>query len=122
MVDFVSGLEQGTLPKAKCLKGEGRLKGKEMFSPSYDSELMKFYLKRGGMGSIQTKRGCSLKCLYCSYPYLEGEKVRPRDPEAIVNDMRTLRDEHDVKYTFFIDSVFNDDEKYYLELVKDSCH
>jgi len=117
MVDFVSRLEQGHLPKTKCLRHGKRLVSKEMFSPSYDAELMKFYLKRGGMGSIQTKRGCSLKCLYCSYPYLEGKQVRPRDPKAIISDIRTLQDKHDVKYIFFIDSVFNDDEKYYLELV-----
>jgi lipid biosynthesis B12-binding/radical SAM protein len=119
MVQLVSDIEQGRKPKTRCLRYKERLSSKEILSPSYDSQLMKFYLKRGGMGSIQTKRGCSLKCLYCSYPYLEGSKVRPRSPGSIINDIRTLSDEHGAKYIFFIDSVFNDDQKYYLELVKE---
>ena len=118
MVDFVSKTEQGCLPEPGCLRREDRLSSEEISAPSYDSELMKFYLKRGGMGSIQTKRGCSLKCLYCSYPYLEGEVVRPREPKAIVADIKKLIEVNNAKYIFFIDSVFNDDEKYYVDLLK----
>ena len=118
IVDFISQLEQGQLPETKCLQRASKLSTGEILSPSYDSELMKFYLKRGGMGSIQTKRGCSLKCLYCSYPYLEGARVRPREPQAIIDDIHTLTEKHSAKYIFFIDSVFNDNEKHYLNLVK----
>jgi len=119
MVKFVSDMEQGRIPRTRCLRSEARLSSKEISAPAYDSQLMKFYLKHGGIGSVQTKRGCALKCLYCSYPYLEGEKVRPRSPKSVINDIRILSDEHDAKYIFFIDSVFNDDQKHYLELVKE---
>ena len=119
MVELVSDLERGLIPQTRCLRSEVRLSSKEMASPAYDSQIMKFYLKRGSIGSIQTKRGCSLKCLYCSYPYLEGDKVRPRSPEKIIDDIRVLSDKHDAKYLFFIDSVFNDDEQHYLDVVKE---
>ncbi|MEJ2081447.1 MAG: cobalamin-dependent protein, partial [Acidobacteriota bacterium] len=33
------------------------------------------YLQYGGMGNIQTKRGCPFNCIYCTYPIIEGKKV-----------------------------------------------
>ena len=42
-----------------------------------------FYLKKGGMLNLQTKRGCSFKCIYCTYPHIEGEKLRLFKPDEI---------------------------------------
>ncbi|MGA9032852.1 MAG: cobalamin-dependent protein [Sulfuricaulis sp.] len=36
------------------------------------------YIRRGGMGNVQTKRGCVFKCNYCTYPLLEGNRFRAR--------------------------------------------
>jgi len=39
---------------------------------------------------IQTKRGCSHRCLYCNYPYLNGNKIRLRSPSSIVDELEHL--------------------------------
>ena len=55
--------------------------------------------------------------MYCTYPILEGSELRRRDPRAVVDDIEILRDKFKTKYLFFVDSVFNDSEGAYLEVV-----
>jgi radical SAM superfamily enzyme YgiQ (UPF0313 family) len=56
---------------------------------------------------IQSKRGCSLRCLYCSYPYLNGKKSRLRDPADIADQIEYMTENFGMKYFCFADSVFN---------------
>ncbi|HEY6010549.1 MAG TPA: lipid biosynthesis B12-binding/radical SAM protein, partial [Nitrospirota bacterium] len=94
-----------------------RLTGDRIHSALYDERLLEFYLHSGNIASVQTKRGCQYKCVYCTYPVLEGANIRRRDPRAVVDDVELLRDKFKTKYIFFVDSVFNDDEGAYLEVV-----
>jgi len=65
------------------------------------------YRKRG-VYSIQTKRGCALQCIYCTYPGIEGKKYRLRDPDAIAGEIEEVT-ERLGKVTFeFVDSTFNE--------------
>jgi len=48
------------------------------------------YLEEGGMGNIQTKRGCPFSCIYCTYPLLEGERIRLRKVDEVVEEIRCL--------------------------------
>jgi radical SAM superfamily enzyme YgiQ (UPF0313 family) len=64
------------------------------------------YLEEGGMGNIQTKRGCPFSCIYCTYPLLEGKKVRLRKTEEVVNEIQLLVEE-EVDYIYFVDDIFN---------------
>ena len=64
------------------------------------------YFERGGMGNLQTKRGCHYKCTYCAYPVIEGHGMRMRDPAAIAAEVRTLLDDG-IDQFFVVDSVFN---------------
>jgi radical SAM superfamily enzyme YgiQ (UPF0313 family) len=64
------------------------------------------YLEEGGMGNIQTKRGCPFSCIYCTYPLLEGKKVRLRKTEEVVEEIRQLMEEG-VDYIYFVDDIFN---------------
>mgnify|MGYP001149887508 CR=1 FL=1 len=41
-----------------------------------------FYLKRGGMLNLQTKRGCRFNCIYCTYPNIEGRIQRLVDGQT----------------------------------------
>jgi radical SAM superfamily enzyme YgiQ (UPF0313 family) len=64
------------------------------------------YLKYGGMGNIQTKRGCPFKCIYCTYPIIEGKNMRLRDPEAVCDEIETLLSDG-IDTIFFVDNEFN---------------
>lgn len=65
------------------------------------------YLRHGGMGNIQTKRGCPFRCIYCTYPLLEGSSLRVRPPEDILQELRVLKEHHGVDYVYFVDDIFN---------------
>jgi len=65
------------------------------------------YYERGGALNIQTKRGCAFECVFCSYPLLEGAKVRMRAPAAVVDEIAAARVEHGVRHWFFVDNIFN---------------
>jgi len=64
------------------------------------------YLEEGGMGNIQTKRGCPFSCIYCTYPLLEGKKVRVRKAGEVVEEIQHLVEEG-VDYVYFVDDIFN---------------
>jgi radical SAM superfamily enzyme YgiQ (UPF0313 family) len=65
------------------------------------------YYRAGGMINIQTKRGCSFRCLYCTYPKIEGDLVRTRRPIDVVDEIQEWVDHHGVNQFYFVDSVFN---------------
>ena len=65
------------------------------------------YRERGAY-SIQTKRGCSHGCIYCTYPLLEGTAFRTRRPVDIVDEIEQAHGRlGDVMFEF-VDSTFND--------------
>ena len=70
-------------------------------------------MENGSITPIQTKRGCSCRCAYCSYPALEGGAVRPRDPGEVCDEIARLKNDLGVPFVFFSDSVFNDEEGHY---------
>lgn len=62
-----------------------------------------------GTYPIQTKRGCAHRCVYCTYPFIEGSSYRLRTPEAIVDELESVRDRLGPETTFeFVDSILND--------------
>ncbi|MDZ7699022.1 MAG: cobalamin-dependent protein [Deltaproteobacteria bacterium] len=67
-----------------------------------------YYLKHGGMLNLQTKRGCPFGCIYCTYPRIEGSRLRRVSPEAVAE--RALKLEASgARYFFVTDSAFNAD-------------
>jgi radical SAM superfamily enzyme YgiQ (UPF0313 family) len=64
------------------------------------------YLKWGGMGNIQTKRGCAFKCIYCTYPIIEGKKSRLRSPKRVCDEIEIML-ESGINNIFFVDNTFN---------------
>ena len=54
----------------------------------YDPTLLDYYWKNSGMLNVQTKRGCPFKCIYCTYPVIEGKKVRTLDIDNIINTIK----------------------------------
>ena len=48
------------------------------------------YLAEGGMGSIETKRGCPGACIYCVDAPSKGHRLRCRSPQGVVDEMEAL--------------------------------
>ena len=65
------------------------------------------YLRRGGMGNVQTKRGCVFKCSYCTYPLLEGNRFRAREAADVVDELEALMTDYGPHGVFFVDSILN---------------
>ncbi len=119
IVELVNNMAQGIYPPQRLIGPQTRLSGNDIPSASYDGRLIDFYLGKGGTISIQTKRGCTGNCVYCTYPVLEGNKIRSRNPGSVVDDIETLANRHKVNYIFFTDSVFNDNEGAYLNVLEE---
>jgi radical SAM superfamily enzyme YgiQ (UPF0313 family) len=65
------------------------------------------YQRHGGMANVQTKRGCPFACIYCTYPLLEGRRMRLRPISAIIAEIRALVEGHGISYIYFVDDIFN---------------
>jgi radical SAM superfamily enzyme YgiQ (UPF0313 family) len=65
------------------------------------------YRKYNSPLQIQTKRGCALKCVYCTYKRLEGRAYRLRDPLLVAKEVQTLVNETGIRHIEFTDSTFN---------------
>ena len=118
-VQFADNAAKGIYPEETLIRSTTKLAGTHINAALYDERLLEFYLHSGNIASIQTKRGCTYKCVYCTYPVLEGAELRRRDPKAVVDDILILRDQYKTKYVFFVDSVFNDDDGAYLEVISE---
>lgn len=66
------------------------------------------YYERFGIDSVQTKRGCPLRCDYCTYPIIEGRVGRARAPASVADEVAWIAEHRPAaKHFFVVDSVFN---------------
>ncbi len=81
-----------------------------MFGSAFrkDARHLGFYLGRGGILNLQTKRGCPFACIYCTYPHIEGRRLRLVPPAEAARGAMALQ-EAGAKFLFVTDSVFNAD-------------
>ncbi len=68
---------------------------------------LEHYAKNGAPFSIQTKRGCALKCSYCVYNGIEGRSYRLRKSVDVVDEIEEAVLAHGVRSVDFVDSTFN---------------
>lgn len=68
--------------------------------------LVAHYLKTSGMLNLQTQRGCSFGCCYCTYPLIEGRQARRRPAEEVAAELEQV-ERQGARYVFLVDSVFN---------------
>jgi radical SAM superfamily enzyme YgiQ (UPF0313 family) len=86
-IKFAERLDELTLPDPEILS-VSMAKNKQLWIP------------------VQTRRGCPLKCSYCSTPVIEGTIIRKRSPE-IVTDWIEKWVEAGCRKFFFVDNTFN---------------
>jgi radical SAM superfamily enzyme YgiQ (UPF0313 family) len=65
------------------------------------------YRRFGSPIQIQTKRGCTFKCAYCTYNKIEGNRYRLIDPIRIADEIEILTKETGINHIEFADSIFN---------------
>ncbi len=116
---LVEGLAAGR-PMLRLSSGETiPLIGAEIGSPRYVQEFVDFYLEQSGQINLQTKRGCPHRCVYCTYPALEGNRFRPLDPGRAVDEIAAAKRDFGVNSFFFTDSIFNDEQGHYLRFAEE---
>lgn len=76
-----------------------------------------YYIDNGGMLNLQSKRGCSFRCLYCPYPRIEGRVHRRRDPVEVARTALELQ-AAGARYLFLTDSAFNSDIDHSLAVAR----
>lgn len=116
--DLVRDLESGLRPPP-LVRDPEPLRGDAIPAPLFSAELVAYYRERSGMINLQTKRGCSERCVYCNYPQLEGSRLRLMDPRAVVDSLERAKRDHQADSFFFTDAYFNDKEGHYLALVEE---
>jgi len=102
--------------------GKVRVNGRRSFVESpclrMNPGSVKYYFDKSGMLNVQTKRGCPFSCIYCSYPIIDGKRVRNLDSGTVLDNIVEMNRDYGIDYLFFTDSVFNIDRSYNEEL----CH
>lgn len=78
----------------------------EMHSADPPRDLVDYYAGTSSMLNIQTQRGCSFNCCYCTYPSIEGCANRFRDAVAVADEFERIA-AMGARYIFIVDSVFN---------------
>ncbi|MFH1160355.1 MAG: radical SAM protein [bacterium] len=119
-LDLLQKLDQGLVPEAhpRLWRKRSRDAAGGMKSDFLRYDLVPFsdidkkidfapYMQRG-VYSIQTKRGCALKCVYCTYPCIEGKTYRLRDPEEIAREIEEVVARLGRVMIEFVDSTFNE--------------
>lgn len=74
------------------------------------------YLKYEGVYPLQSKRGCALKCVYCTYVAIEGSRYRFRSGETIAEEVADVYRHSGVRHFEFVDSTFNAPPHHAMEI------
>jgi radical SAM superfamily enzyme YgiQ (UPF0313 family) len=78
------------------------------------------YRKMGSSYLIQTKRGCSHRCIYCTYSQLvEGHHLRLRAPLEVVDELEEVYYRYRPDTFEFVDSIFNDPLDHCVEILEE---
>ena len=115
------GEDAATLPGVIVRGGEVKLPlpwpGEVVRQLDPVDERLRYYLERGGILNLQTKRGCPFHCVYCSYPHIEGKEFRFFPPDRVAREAKTL-EALGARYLFITDSAFNADEEHSLAVAR----
>ncbi len=107
-LSFIAGLHFFDQGKVVSTSSAGKFEDLDALPWPERGLLDPIYRREFGIESIQSKRGCPLRCDYCTYPLIEGRAIRRRDPVQFVDELVSLCSEPpEVKHVFIVDAVFN---------------
>ncbi len=85
----------------------------------YEIPKMKF-LGKGPAVNINASRGCPYSCFYyCTYPLQQGRKLRLKSPYRLIEEMRYLYKNLNVRNFIFRDPVFSLDKNHAIKICKE---
>jgi len=87
--------------------------------PRRDLFSMSHYRRYPTSVGVMTKRGCPYRCIHCSDIYLLGKKVRLRETEDVVEELKCLKTDYDVARFMFADQTFNFPGEYTKTLLRE---
>ena len=73
--------------------------------------------EEGGNAESADKRGCPFKCVYCTYPQIEGSSFRFAEPGEVARTARMLQDAG-AKSLYITDSTFNGSYDHSLKVAR----
>lgn len=65
--------------------------------------------------SIMTIRGCPFKCIFCSTK-ISGSRLRRRTPRLVVDEIKSVRDNHNIKHFMFAEDNLTLDKNHILKI------
>jgi len=101
-VDLLEGLEAGTAPR--LVSGTPCRHAPQ---PALDLLDLAAYYRHGGALNVQTRRGCSFGCVYCTYPLLEGATSHPFPIANCVDGIADACKAAVASHFFVVDNTFN---------------
>jgi radical SAM superfamily enzyme YgiQ (UPF0313 family) len=78
----------------------------EYFTPNLYQEAVGS-AKLPGMVPVQTRRGCPMKCIYCTTPLLEGRRFRSWEPGQVAAWLAAWHKKWGITRFYFVDNLFN---------------
>jgi radical SAM superfamily enzyme YgiQ (UPF0313 family) len=90
------------------LPGAGHLDSEDLCPSRIDRWLDFGPYRARGSYPVQTKRGCAHRCVYCTYPTIEGRAWRLRRPTSVAREIAEAADRLGPVTFEFVDSTFND--------------
>ena len=109
--------KQGRLPDTmkNVVIRAPRIKDLDAVLPDRAAADQELYHRESGCATVQTKRGCNLRCTYCDYPSIEGTKVRMRDAGRIAEEILRVKKDSGVHDFMLVDSIFNNPESHAIQ-------
>ena len=60
-----------------------------------------------GVIPVQSRRGCPMRCIYCTTPQLEGPRTRAWAPEQVASWLAAWQAQWGLRRFYFVDNIFN---------------
>ena len=106
--DSVEGLAYLDAEKLRVTPRRAQIRELDSLKPAWDLlkwDLYNYLVAPGGrMASILTTRGCEMNCSFCSQRLFWRASWRPRDPAAVVDEIRLLKERYGVEVFTLIDA------------------
>jgi radical SAM superfamily enzyme YgiQ (UPF0313 family) len=131
VVDFARALSRGEDPAALagvCSLRDGRARiNPQNRVPALDANLpprvyrwvdVRPYLRYEGVYPLQSKRGCALQCIYCTYTNIEGRLYRLKSGDEMAGEIEDVVARSPVRDFEFVDSTFNLPESHALDICR----